>query len=152
MYCDLWLQYIQIYRCGNYSREETIQGQKLFTEIRYESIKSEYLWLVKLLELKHLRGKMLGPYSFFFKEIWTLITKVDFNNLLKFSLYFRKHIARTYLSTAHQKPTLTILTLMEMESLLGMNGNLSMDKCGLFWSRWKFNVNWIKNRFLQFDI
>ena len=23
------------YRCGNYSREETIQGQKLFAEIRY---------------------------------------------------------------------------------------------------------------------
>ena len=23
------------YRCGNYSREETIHGQKLFTEIRY---------------------------------------------------------------------------------------------------------------------
>ena len=47
---------------------------------------------------------------------------------LFFSLYFRKHIARTYLSIAHQKPTLTISTLMEMESLLGMNGNLFMDK------------------------
>ena len=23
------------YRCGNYSREETIQGRKLFAEIRY---------------------------------------------------------------------------------------------------------------------
>ena len=25
------------YRCGNYSREETIQGRKLFAEIRYAS-------------------------------------------------------------------------------------------------------------------
>ena len=25
------------YRCGNYSREETIQGRKLFAEIRYPS-------------------------------------------------------------------------------------------------------------------
>merc|ERR1712086_418114 len=31
------------YRCGNYSREETIQGRKLFAEIRYASMFSGYL-------------------------------------------------------------------------------------------------------------
>ena len=38
MYCDLWTQYIQVrklFKGGNYSRAETIQGQKLFAEIRY---------------------------------------------------------------------------------------------------------------------
>ena len=31
------------YRCGKYSREETIQGRKLFTEIRYLEINGKYL-------------------------------------------------------------------------------------------------------------
>ena len=29
------------YKCGNYSREETIQGRKLYEEIRYVSSKDE---------------------------------------------------------------------------------------------------------------
>ena len=39
-------------KCGNYSREETIQGQKLFAEIRY--IKS----------YKFLKNKFLKKYRF----------------------------------------------------------------------------------------
>merc|ERR1711956_76215 len=46
------------YRCGNYSREETIQGRKLFAEIRY---------MVKCLEIYvRIQSGPAGPV----RQIW----------------------------------------------------------------------------------
>ena len=54
MYCDLWLQYIQVrklFKGGNYSREETIQGRKLFAEIRYLFLDNSREVLLTMLSL-----------------------------------------------------------------------------------------------------
>ena len=39
------------YRCGNYSREETIQGRKLFAEIRYAMNSHIRCWVSNMLML-----------------------------------------------------------------------------------------------------
>ena len=53
------------YRCGNYSREETIQGRKLYEEIRYvlRRFREGYLILIKK-ELRRFLSIYLAALGF----------------------------------------------------------------------------------------
>ena len=55
------------YRCGNYSGEETIQGRKLFAEIRYSILtgqtKVEFA-IYWVLMFRGLAFRVLGIYNF----------------------------------------------------------------------------------------
>ena len=55
------------YRCGNYSREETIQGRKLFAEIRYVSKR-----VILVLILLNICSKFICSYSMFWCRIYFL--------------------------------------------------------------------------------
>ena len=53
------------FMCGNYSREETIQGLKLYEEIRYTEWLVRFLWMFRLVGSRH-------PYrsNFGLKLLW----------------------------------------------------------------------------------
>ena len=64
--------YVHKYKCGNHSRAETIQGWKVFAEIRYLSLcqnrgirMSKNLWFTKLSILQNLMGPnhMTGQFA-----------------------------------------------------------------------------------------
>ena len=61
MYCDLWLQYIQVrklFKGGNYSRAETIRGNTVFQ--RQKVISSEY-WRSGQIGLSEPKRKIKAP-------------------------------------------------------------------------------------------
>ena len=70
MYCEQRSQYISIKfplhkpseNCGNYSREETIQGRKLFAEIRYLELRPQILFLRYTLGINDVRKLAMNQY------------------------------------------------------------------------------------------
>ena len=81
------------YRCGNYSKEETIQGRKLFAEIRYLNLQ-QFPNLKKRIVAKEKKGCCKNKNVFFpMKTIRKddqplIVSRVD---LFLFDLLFPNH-------------------------------------------------------------
>ena len=73
------------YRCGNYSREETIQGWKLFAEIRYILNKTIYCNMVPV----------LGWATMIYFQNWHFQKKLKVKSAYFFTLSYRILIGRT---------------------------------------------------------
>ena len=77
MYCDPWPRYIQVqklFKGRHYSRVNTIQGQKLFSEIRYSTKLMGLIFFTKKSKAVYLQG--FWPKSVYLKCFWNQLKTV----------------------------------------------------------------------------